>query len=172
MANFLEIIIFILPAYIANSIPVVLGGGMPLDLEKKFSDGRRIFGNGKTMRGFLSGILGGTVTGGILAIAYPISYFSSIEMQFIASFALALGTMIGDAFGSFIKRRMGIESGRQFFLDTVMFIVLAMIFAYPFVIVNNAYTIENIVIIVLMTIIIHPLTNIFANRIGLKNVPW
>lgn len=172
MANFLDIVLFILPAYIANSIPVILGGGRPLDLERKFSDGKRIFGNGKTIRGFLSGVFGGTVTGGILALVYPTDYFTSPQFQFIASFMLALGTMTGDACGSFVKRRMGIESGRQFFLDTVLFVVFALLFAYPFVVVNTAYSIGNVVIILLMTIVLHPLTNMFANRIGLKNVPW
>ena len=35
---------FILPAYFANAAPVVLGGGPPLDMGKKFLDGRRILG--------------------------------------------------------------------------------------------------------------------------------
>ena len=169
--DFLELIIFILPAYIANSIPVVLGGGEYLDLGITFSDGKRIFGNGKTLRGFLSGVLGATVTGGVLALIHPSSYFASQQMQFIGSFMLGLGTMTGDAVGSFIKRRLGIESGRQFFLDTVLFIIFALAFAYPFVI-TNSYGIENISIMIVMTVILHPLTNMFANRVGLKNVPW
>ncbi|GAI48998.1 unnamed protein product, partial [marine sediment metagenome] len=52
---------FILPAYVANATPVVLGGGKPIDSGKKFTDGRPIFGAGKTWRGFVSGIATGTM---------------------------------------------------------------------------------------------------------------
>jgi len=45
---------FILPAYIANGTPVVLGGGPPIDGGKGLSDGYRIFDDvadtGKTLK--------------------------------------------------------------------------------------------------------------------------
>ncbi len=56
-------ILFILPSYFANSIPVVLGGGAPLDGKRKLSNGQRIFGDGKTVRGFFSGIFAGILVG-------------------------------------------------------------------------------------------------------------
>lgn len=171
MVEFLEILLFILPAYIANATPVVLGGGTPLDFNARFTDGRRILGNGKTIRGFVAGVLGGTLVGGVLALWNPSHYFISPQLQLVTAFMLSLGTMTGDAVGSFIKRRMGVESGRQFFLDTVLFVVFALIFAYSFTL-PGAYALENIAVIIGITIILHPLTNMFANKIGLKNVPW
>ncbi|MDK2383642.1 MAG: CDP-archaeol synthase, partial [Candidatus Korarchaeota archaeon] len=54
---------YILPAYMANMSPVIFGGGRPLDMGKKFLDGRRILGDHKTIKGFASGILIGTLVG-------------------------------------------------------------------------------------------------------------
>ena len=52
--NFLVTVFFIVvPAYMANGFALLLGGGKPLDCGKKFSDGRRIFGEGKTVKGCL-----------------------------------------------------------------------------------------------------------------------
>ena len=34
------------------------------------------------------------------------------------------------------------------------------------------YKLENIVFIVGLTAVLHPLTNFIANKIGLKRVPW
>jgi len=44
--DLLWLIIFILPAYFANSSPVILGGGAPIDLGRKAWDKKRIFGDG------------------------------------------------------------------------------------------------------------------------------
>ncbi len=40
-----------LPAYIANPTAALFGGGMPIDFGKKYHDGQRILGDGKTFRG-------------------------------------------------------------------------------------------------------------------------
>lgn len=54
---------FIFPAYVANAMPVVLGGGTPIDLGRKLSDGKPIFGSHKTIRGFIAGVTSGTLVG-------------------------------------------------------------------------------------------------------------
>lgn len=166
-----DLLLFLIPIYIANSSPVMLGGGMPLDLGAKLNDGKRLFGDGKTIRGFVGGTLAGTVAGGIVAVYYQLPFFASPQLQFFAAFVLAFGTLCGDALGSFIKRRMGVESGKPFLLDTIMFLILALIFVVPFA-KGELFAYTNIVFVFVLTLIIHPLTNILANRIGLKNVPW
>src|SRR6056297_1878087 len=45
-------IVFIMPGYLANAGMLILGGGKPLDGGKMAKDGRRLFGPGKTIRGF------------------------------------------------------------------------------------------------------------------------
>ena len=59
----IEALKFIFPAYCANGIPVIFGGGIPLDFGKKFFDGKPIFGKNKTFRGFFSGLVVGTAIG-------------------------------------------------------------------------------------------------------------
>ena len=61
----MELVLLILPAYFANSIPVLLGGGAPIDGGKKWNDGQRLFGDGKTVRGFFAGVLAGVAVGAL-----------------------------------------------------------------------------------------------------------
>jgi len=53
----------VLPAYIANASALLVGGGTPIDFGKKWKDGNRILGDGKTWRGLISGAFVG-MTGG------------------------------------------------------------------------------------------------------------
>jgi CDP-2,3-bis-(O-geranylgeranyl)-sn-glycerol synthase len=171
MPDFLGLIIFMLPIYVANAIPVLLGGGMRLDLGRDFPDGRPILGEGKTIRGFVVGVAGGSVAAGLLALYYPLAWFSAPGPQFWGGALMALGTMTGDAFGSFLKRRLGMESGRPFLLDTVLFLAFALIFVAPLAS-PSLYSIPNLVFMFALTIVLHPATNFIANRLGLKKVPW
>ena len=50
-----EALKFIFPAYCANGTPVLAGGGTKMDFGRNFVDGKRIFGNNKTFRGFFFG---------------------------------------------------------------------------------------------------------------------
>ena len=67
--NILELILFILPAYVANAAPVILGGKTPIDLGQQLGDKKRIFGKSKTIRGFVAGVASGTIVGAILALS-------------------------------------------------------------------------------------------------------
>jgi len=171
MFDILSLIIFILPAYVANAAPVLLGGGIRLDFGKNFFDKKPIFGETKTIRGFLSAVLAGTVIAGVLSLYLPISLFSTPALMFRGGIALALGAITGDAIGSFFKRRMGMESGRPFFPDAVIFLAFALLFVVPFVS-AAAFSLENMVFLFGITILLHPAMNFLANRIGLKKVPW
>ena len=171
MAEILDLLVFLIPIYVANSSPVVLGGGAPLDLGLIMNDGKRLLGEGKTLRGFVGGILAGTAAGGVAAMIYPLPFFADTRMQFVAAFVLAFGTLAGDAIGSFIKRRFGIGSGMPFFLDTIMFLIIAMILVFPFA-KPELYDTNVLAFFAILTLMIHPLTNMLANRAGLKNVPW
>jgi CDP-2,3-bis-(O-geranylgeranyl)-sn-glycerol synthase len=169
MIELLYLILFILPAYIANSSPVLLGGGAPIDLGKSI-DGKRILGDGKTIRGFIGGVIAGTLFGFILSRYYVLPGFTADQMVLVA-FLMSLGTLFGDSLGSFIKRRLNIDSGKPFVLDTFFFMVIALGFAYtssP----KIYYQPDGIVLILAITLVLHPLTNFIANRIGVKKVPW
>jgi CDP-2,3-bis-(O-geranylgeranyl)-sn-glycerol synthase len=155
---------FILPAYFANATPVVLGGGPPLDGGKKFIDGRRIFGDGKTVRGFVAGLAAGTIIGMIQGIAKgPLSHYLSL------GFLLALGALLGDLMGSFIKRRLGIERGGALpGLDQLGFVIIALLLASPV----EVPSWQVIVAIFLITPALHLATNFIAYKLGLKSRPY
>src|SRR6266487_2676688 len=59
---------FFLPAFVANPMAVVFGGGTPIDFGRTLSDGERIFGDGKTWRGLLGGTSSGALLGLVLAV--------------------------------------------------------------------------------------------------------
>jgi CDP-2,3-bis-(O-geranylgeranyl)-sn-glycerol synthase len=171
MNEIIEILIILIPAYIANSSPVLFGGGTAMDMGKNFLDNERIFGEGKTIRGFFAGAFCGIFAGALVTIFHQTTFFSDPKTQFLGFVVLAVGSISGDAVGSFIKRRLKFESGKQFWLDTIFFIIFAMIVVSP-IIKPEFYKIENIVFIVGLTAVLHPLTNFIANKIGLKRVPW
>lgn len=171
MAGLLDLLLFLVPIYVANSSPVVLGGGAPLDLGLSLSDGKRVLGDGKTIRGFVAGTLAGTVAGGLVSLYYPLPFFDSQLGQFLAAFVLSFGTLAGDALGSFVKRRSGVGSGRPFILDTIMFLVVALVLVFPLAR-SELYAPINLLFFIVLTLILHPATNMLANRAGLKNVPW
>ncbi len=162
--NILELIILILPAYLANASPVVLGGGTPVDFGRNFTDGKRILGDGKTWRGFFLGVLAGTLAGVLLSFQFP-------WLTFEAVFLLSVGTLTGDAVGSFIKRRMGTARGKpSFALDQLTFLFFALAFAYPFL--PKFVDIYGFVFLAILTYSMHVLSNMFAHRMGWKKVPW
>jgi CDP-2,3-bis-(O-geranylgeranyl)-sn-glycerol synthase len=168
-------ILFILPSYFANSIPVVLGGGKPLDFSRKFSDGQRILGDGKTLRGFFAGIFAGILVGAIEGIVLAGSewniYSGGLQTYLLAGFLLGLGTMVGDLVGSFIKRRQKIAQGKpSIIMDQLMFLLFAFIFAYPFA--SQLLSLESVLFLAVLTYFVHVGANILANRLGLKKVPW
>jgi len=121
LKEILDSLIYILPAYFANSSPVIFGGGTPIDFNKKLF-GKKIFGTHKTWRGFFSGLIIGTIIAGVESIFLGKSFL-------FVGFFLALGALIGDLFGSFVKRQMNIKEGTDVeVLDQIPFIVFALIF--------------------------------------------
>ena len=170
-------VLFILPAYFANSVPVVLGGGAAIDGRRKMGDGERVFGDGKTIRGFFSGVLAGVAVGALegLLLAgtewdlYPGA--GGAMAYVLAGLLLGLGTMIGDLAGSFVKRRQGTPRGKpSMLLDQLSFLALALVLSYP--IAAHILTLEAIAFLFVLTYFVHVGANIAANRLGLKKVPW
>jgi CDP-2,3-bis-(O-geranylgeranyl)-sn-glycerol synthase len=156
------LIYFMLPAYLANSAALAFGGGPPLDSGRNFTDGRRIFGDGVTWRGTLIGTGIGTLIGLIQGIIS-----GNILQGILLGFFLGGGALIGDACGSFIKRRMKIERGRPTpFLDQLDFVVGALVFA-SIVVVLPFYM---IILILIISIVLHLSANIIAYLLGIKKV--
>jgi CDP-2,3-bis-(O-geranylgeranyl)-sn-glycerol synthase len=157
-----EALKFIFPAYCANAMPVLAGGGLPIDLGKTFFDGRPIFGKNKTYRGFFAGLAIGAIAGFCETVVfnYPIMF----------GFVVSFGALVGDLIGAFFKRRLNIPPGGLLpIVDQVDFIVGALLFSLLLPI-NLSW--EVTVTVLLLTPPIHLLTNYVAFKLKLKSNPW
>ena len=167
---------FIFPAYVANASPMLAKGVTPIDMGRNWVDGKRIFGDGKTWRGFFLGVVAGTFYGSLMWYLFPrfnefaiVNSFSLPTITPFIAFVMSLGALTGDLVGSFIKRRLGKKRGEEMFLfDTLNFVLGAIVFTAFF----SGITLRETVIILVMTPIIHRVTNIVAYQWRLKRVPW
>lgn len=164
-----------LPAYIANPTAVVFGGGTPVDLGRNWSDGRRIFGDGKTYRGLLGGTASGVAVGLIQMQISSLQYLG--PFTFVSIFMLSFGALLGDMIKSFFKRRLGYERGAKFpVVDQLDFVAGAWILTYAF---DPKWFSQNFIsqpwimlTVVLFTPLLHRLTNIIGYYAKLKKEPW
>ena len=153
---------FLIPAYVANAVPVLFGGDPPLDFGKYFVDGERIFGVNKTVKGFLSGFVLGSA---ISLIEELILMKELILLGVLASF----GSMLGDLFGSFIKRRLRISPGSSLLIvDQLDFIIGALVITFPI----YRFSHSMLLLILMITPPIHILANIVAYLLNLKRTFW
>ena len=157
----IDSLLFIFPAYCANAVPVLAGGGRPLDWGKNFFDGKPILGKNKTFRGFFFGWFIGLMVGLVetMLFGYPLLF----------SVLSPLGALMGDLVGAFLKRRLNIAPGGLLpVIDQIDFVVGALLFSLPL---SMIYW-ELAVAVILITPPIHLFTNFLAYKLKLKNDPW
>ncbi len=168
----------LLPAYTPNNFAVLFGGGTPIDFGKKFIDGKRILGDGKTIRGFVAGVLGGLLVAHLQLLIERLAGFRLYSKlpydQFLQlAFLLAFGAMVGDALGSFIKRRFGVKRGKCFpVLDQLTFLLVAYAFASLSPAFSTLFTMKILIIGIVITPVLHLVVNVIAYVLKLKEVPW
>jgi len=161
-----EAIEFIFPAYCANALPVIAGGGRPLDFGRNFIDGKPVFGRNKTLRGFFFGLLIGVIVGLSESAA-----FGTTTFPVMLSALVPLGALMGDLAGAFVKRRLNFAPGDLLpIVDQVDFVLGAILLSLPISL--SFLTWELVLAILIITIPIHLLTNYAAYRFGLKTNPW
>jgi len=175
----LKTIWLLLPAYTPNNFAVVFGGGKPIDFGKNFIDGKRILGDGKTFKGFFFGVLGGFFIANlqrVLEFLSNVKIYSEIDYISFAllTLSLSIGSLVGDMFGSFLKRRIGIERGAPApLLDQLDFLIFSLSFAYLMSPHFSRYFTTNVILIaIVITPILHLVTNYIAYKLKLKEVPW
>ncbi len=165
----IEALKFIFPAYCANAAPVLAGGGTRMDFGKNFVDGKRIFGNNKTFRGFFFGWGVGFGVGLVEGLVFG---FENFPVLF--SLLIPLGALLGDLTGAFIKRRLNIAPGGFLpVVDQIDFVVGAVVFALPLALISwQGLSWQVAVTVLLITPPIHLLTNYVAYKLALKKNPW
>ncbi len=166
--TFVYPIIYIWPAYVTNGLPVVFGGtwlfkkvGRPMDGGRKFM-GWPIFGKNKTWRGLIGGLACGFLMSAIEGYFLP--------WMLVIGILMSIGAHIGDLLGSFIKRRWGTSASHShFWMDSYLFLIFALLLAYPS---GNLPTLYGLIFIVLLTGVLHRATNVGAFLLKIKKVPW
>ena len=152
---FLPIWIY-LPAYFANATPVLFGGGPALDKGEKWIDGKPFLGSHKTLRGSIAGIIAGSIIG-------------VLQGSVLVGLSQGFGAIFGDLLSSFLKRRWDIAPGESFpILDQLDFISVAALLSQPFI----KASIQEIVIILVVTVPIHYITNYLSWLLKIKSHPW
>ena len=181
---------YLLPAYLANAIAAIVGGGAPVDGGKNWKDGRRILGDGKTWKGLIGGTLGGIITGIIiLNIGSPIRGVNSFTEpdNLLAlegynyvhiSAVMSFGALLGDMMASFVKRRMGYQRGKMVLgLDQYDFILVSLALTWLLygqwieeLFDNHLW--REMATILILTPLLHKGVNVIGYKIGVKNEPW
>lgn len=179
-----------LPAYIANPMAAVFGGGTPVDLGRNFTDGKRVLGDGKTIRGTISGTACGMVAGLIqvwlaprLAASPALSDWTMFQgalgaytgSTLLVVFLMALGALVGDSAESFIKRRLDLERGAMFpVADQLDFVLGAWLLTFVFASVwfKTYFTFWIIITVLVVTPLLHLATNFLGYVIKVKKEPW
>jgi len=152
----------IVPIYCTNGAPVIFGGGRPVDFGKTLSDGERIFGDHKTVRGLGSGLIVGFI------VALFESHLISTEL-FPAVILASVGALLGDMGGAFLKRRIKIKPGAPLpVVDQLDFVLGAVFLVSPFFRISSG----TLVIMLSVTPPIHLLANFGAYALRLKSSYW
>jgi CDP-2,3-bis-(O-geranylgeranyl)-sn-glycerol synthase len=171
-----EAVWLVIPIYAANGLVPLVRGKVPIDFGKKFIDGRRILGPGKTIEGFIAGCFFGALIGLVEQLAFPYLPWelSEVPLMIVAmspllGFVLGFGAMTGDSAGSFIKRRLNLKRGRPApLLDQLDFIVGALLISSLVINVK----LEWFIMLVVLTPVIHLLACVIGYLLHVKKEPW
>lgn len=169
----------LLPGAVANIMPIVVrpyfaGLAIPIDGGATFR-GKRIFGDHKTVRGYVFGILGAIVIvlGQAVLMRYEafaeISLFDYAERPLLIGFLIGFGVLAGDSIKSFFKRQRGIAPGVSWKpwdqLDSVIGGVIAISFYH--VLPWQVY-----ILIALLGFVLHIATRRIGYWIGVNKTQW
>ncbi len=169
-------LILFLPAMAANALPVLarvlFRRRHPIDFNRNFVDGRRILGDGKTWEGFTLGLLGG------LSLGLGYTYISKDILWVPYTLLTGLGALLGDSVNAFIKRRLGIREGGPFPpFDQVDYLLGSYFLIKAFnidslLVLSDSLDLWSLLIVISISLILHPLTNFIAYTLRIKEVPW
>lgn len=156
------------PVFTAG-LPVLKNWSTPLDLGRSFQ-GKRIFGDHKTVRGIISG----AVLGGLVALCQFVAHKPelyngfSISKCFLIGASMGFGALLADAIKSFFKRRVGVEPGKPWVpFDQTDYIIGGLLFLLPFIPLSPLQ-ITSIIIVYFGG---HLLTNYIGYHLGIRKRP-
>jgi CDP-2,3-bis-(O-geranylgeranyl)-sn-glycerol synthase len=162
-------------AFLAGKNPVLKQFATPVDFGLKYR-GRRILGDNKTFRGFISGIIAS-----ILIVYLQIYLYQSLPIireyirldynainPFIFGTLSGFGALFGDSVKSFFKRQIGVPPGRSWVpLDQIDYILGGILFTSFYV----QLTPSEYVSLFVMWFLLHPATTLLGYLLRLKESP-
>lgn len=160
------------PAYLANTVAAVVGGGRPIDGGRTLGD-NRLLGDGKTWRGLVGGTAAGVVGAAVLSVLAAGLSLPAFGLR--SALGLSAGALVGDAAASFLKRRAGRPRGSEVpGLDQLDLVAGALALSYAldpgwFLATFSPLAVGAVVV---LTPPIHLLTNVAGYVLGLKREPW
>ncbi|HJJ95484.1 MAG TPA: CDP-2,3-bis-(O-geranylgeranyl)-sn-glycerol synthase [Methanocorpusculum sp.] len=190
---FLSAFWIMVPAYIPNPAAALLGGGTPIDFGKCAKDGRRIFGDGKTWRGLIGGIIVGILFGLFqMFLYYTFNLTFLPEHSLWTIIPLSIGALLGDLIKSYFKRRLGKERGSKWPIADMYDMVVGSLVLMVIVLLISGGTswftanlvdplgilpqivfgLAVLIAIFVVSPLMHRGTNIIAYMFKLKDVPW
>lgn len=187
LSSALAVLWLLLPAYIANALATLpRGRGPPMDFGRMWHrDGRRVFGPSKSWSGFLfAGFFAMpfcVLEAWLINLAPPnLALVPVLAPDLVDAIPLAailsFGAMSGDALGSFLKRRLGRESGaRTLLLDQMPFVLVPIALGlafYPALFLGVFVHWEAVLWLLVFTLGLHVAFNWVGYKVGLKKVPW
>lgn len=174
---------FLLPAALANATPIFAARipflskwDTPMDGGRTFR-GKRIFGDHKTWRGLVTGMIVATIVLWVQQLIVMqtnwVDWFTaSVPYETLPVLLLgpvfAIGALGGDAIESFFKRAIGIKSGKPWFpFDQLDYIIGAVLVSLFFVILSPL----QYVLIFVIWFVGHLLASFIGYLLGLKKEP-
>ncbi|MFH1770558.1 MAG: CDP-archaeol synthase [archaeon] len=154
----LEALYYFLPVFMANGAP-------PLVAKLSFLNrpiNKKLFGENKTVRGFVFACIFGTLTFFIQTLLYKYPGIQSISLidysgtTLWLGFLLSFGAISGDLIESYFKRKMRIKPGRPWIpFDQTDFVIGAFLFSFFIFIPNIKIIITIVICSMVLTMISH-----------------
>lgn len=179
---------FFLPALISNmmaSLTRKIGFlnflNIPVDFGKKIK-GNIIFGQSKTWRGLIFGPIFGFFVVFLQWFLYKYNFFQKISLInfreiniFLFAFLMCFGALIGDLIFSFFKRRRNIPPGHPWIpFDQLDFVIGSFLFLTPYLNfkLHLNITILHWVLILIISFLLHVITNNVGYYLGIQKNRW
>jgi CDP-2,3-bis-(O-geranylgeranyl)-sn-glycerol synthase len=187
LSSLMAVLWVLTPCYIASAVATLpRGRGPAMDFGRVWArDGRRILGPSKTWSGFLVGgfvaLPFGLLEAGLILAAPPnwklVPTLAPSVLEAVPVVGLlTFGAMTGDALGSFLKRRLGRESGaRTILLDQLPFVLVPIGLGFlldPSLFLPVFLSGWAVLWLLFFTLGLHTLFNWIGYKVGLKKVPW
>ncbi len=164
----IEIILILIPLYVANSSAMLFAGKTQMDFNLNFFDEKPLFGKGKSIKGTFFGVISGIIS--VLILDFYFQGNVPIIPQYVFyGILLSFGAIMGDVAASFVKRRFDITTGKPILLlDQLDFVVGVILFG------SLIYSVsaEMFLLICFITLIAHKASNFLAFKLKIKKVPW